>query len=112
MADGRDDTSDGPVTELAILDIRDGESERFESAFHEAVTIISSMPGCRNVRLERCLETADRYMLLVEWDRLADHTEGFRGSVEYERWKALLHHFYEPLPTVEHYSPLVAIDRA
>jgi heme-degrading monooxygenase HmoA len=43
----------------------------------------------------------------VEWDRLEDHTEGFRGSPEYERWRDLLHHFYEPFPTVEHYEQLL-----
>jgi len=37
---------------------------------------------------------------------LEDHTEGFRGSAEYEQWRALLHHFYEPFPTVEHYEPV------
>ena len=42
-------------------------------------------------------------MLLVQWDRLEDHTEGFRGSEQYQDWRALLHHFYEPFPTVEHY---------
>jgi heme-degrading monooxygenase HmoA len=49
-------------------------------------------------------ERADRYLLLVEWDRLEDHTDGFRWSAEYQRWKELLHHFYDPFPTVEHYE--------
>jgi heme-degrading monooxygenase HmoA len=42
--------------------------------------------------------------LLVRWRRLEDHTEGFRGSRAYQRWKALLHPFYEPFPEVEHYG--------
>ena len=42
-------------------------------------------------------------MLLVRWRRLEDHTEGFRKSAEYQEWKRLLHHFYDPFPTVEHY---------
>jgi len=37
---------------------------------------------------------------------LADHTAGFRKSPEYAEWKSLLHHYYEPFPTVEHYSPV------
>jgi heme-degrading monooxygenase HmoA len=44
--------------------------------------------------------------LLVWWDTLEAHTVGFRGSPEYQRWKALLHHFYQPFPSVEHYAPL------
>jgi heme-degrading monooxygenase HmoA len=45
-----------------------------------------------------------RYLLLVSWERLEDHTEGFRKSPEYEEWRRLLHHFYDPFPTVEHFS--------
>jgi heme-degrading monooxygenase HmoA len=52
----------------------------------------------------RCIETPHRYLLLVEWETLEDHTEGFRGSADYERWKALVHHLYYPFPTGEHYK--------
>ena len=65
---------------------------------------IASMAGFRSLRLSRCVEQPNRYLLLVEWDRLEDHTEGFRGSPEYKQWRALLHHFYDPFPTVEHYK--------
>ena len=65
------------------------------------------MPGFDHLELQRCLEQPDRYVLLVGWDRLEDHTEGFRGSAEYERWRDLLHRFYDPFPTVEHYEPVV-----
>ncbi len=44
------------------------------------------------------------YLLLVQWHRLEDHTEGFRGSPDYQQWSRLLHHFYDPFPTVEHYE--------
>ena len=57
-----------------------------------------------------CTENADRYLLLVWWDTLEDHTEGFRGSDDYQEWRALLHHFYEPFPKVEHYLPLLPDD--
>jgi heme-degrading monooxygenase HmoA len=67
------------------------------------------MPGFRSLRLERCVEIPSRYLLLVEWDTLEDHTEGFRGSTEYREWRRLLHHFYDPIPTVEHYEPLVSL---
>ncbi len=92
------------ILEHAVLDVVAGESEHFEEAFRSARPIISSMPGCRTVRLERCIESPSRYLLLVEWDRLEDHTVGFRGSEEYQEWRRMLHHFYDPFPTVEHYE--------
>ena len=95
------------ILEHAVLDVVPGEEQRFEEAFGEAKAIIASMSGFRSLRLDRCLEERSRYLLLVEWDRVEDHTEGFRGSPEYERWKELLHRFYKPFPTVEHYEPLI-----
>lgn len=94
------------VLEVAILDIKSGQTARFEEAFAEAQQIISSMPGYRHHSLKRCLEAEGRYLLLVEWDSLGDHTVGFRQSPEYQTWKGLLHHFYEPFPVVEHYVDL------
>ena len=91
------------ILEVAVLDVRPGESEAFEAAFRQAQAIIASMPGYRSHQLQRCVENADRYLLLVEWDTLEAHTVGFRQSAEYQRWKELLHRFYDPFPTVEHY---------
>jgi heme-degrading monooxygenase HmoA len=67
------------------------------------------MPGFRSLALDRCIEQPKRYLLLVEWERLEDHTEGFRGSPQYGTWKELLHHFYEPFPVVEHYEAVVRV---
>jgi heme-degrading monooxygenase HmoA len=92
------------VLEVAILNVRRGRGEAFEIAFREAASIIASMPGHQRHELQRCLETPDRYLLLVWWDTLASHTEGFRKSPGYERWRQLLHHFYDPFPEVEHYT--------
>jgi heme-degrading monooxygenase HmoA len=92
------------VLEVAILNVRRGRSEDFEAAFAEAQEILSAMPGYRRHELRRCVETPDRYLLLVWWDSLASHTEGFRRSAGYQRWRQLLHHFYDPFPEVEHYT--------
>ena len=91
------------VLEVAILNVKPGETEAFEAAFREAQTIIAASKGFQRHELRRCLEDANRYLLLVWWDTLEDHTEGFRGSAEYQQWRALLHHFYDPFPEVEHY---------
>jgi heme-degrading monooxygenase HmoA len=81
-----------------------GEEADFEATFAEAKAIIAVMPGFRRLTLSRCLEHPNTYLLLVEWDRLVDHTEGFRGSPQYQEWRRLLHSFYEPFPAVEHYE--------
>lgn len=91
------------ILELAILNIKPGLSADFEKAFSEAQKIISSMDGYISHQLKKCIEEADRYLLIVNWKTLKAHTEGFRNSAEYQKWKELLHHFYEPFPTVEHY---------
>jgi heme-degrading monooxygenase HmoA len=97
------------VVEHALLPVKTGQEAAFELAFGEAKTIIAAMPGFRSLTLSRGIERADTYLLLVEWDRLEDHTEGFRGSPEYQRWRELLHHFYEPFPTVEHFLRVDAV---
>jgi len=94
------------VLEVAILSVRAGQSGAFEAAFLEAQEILSSSPGYQRHELRRCLEAPDRYLLLVWWDSLESHTEGFRRSPGYQRWRVLLHHFYDPFPTVEHYAAM------
>lgn len=87
-----------------MLDVRPGSEREFELAFAAAKTIIASAPGFASLELQRGIETPNRYLLLVSWERLEDHTEGFRKSAAYEEWSRLLHHFYDPFPTVEHFS--------
>lgn len=93
-----------PVLEHAVLDVASGREAEFEAAFEEAVPFIAGSPGFRALRLSRCVERPGRYLLLVGWETLEDHTEGFRGSAAYEEWRRLLHHFYDPFPTVEHFT--------
>ena len=92
------------ILEVAVLDVIPNQEEDFESAFVQASGIIASMPGYISHQLQRCVEKQNRYVLLVQWKMLEDHTVGFRGSKEYQEWKKLLHHFYDPFPTVEHYE--------
>jgi len=94
------------ILEVAILNVRPGMAADFEAAFARASPIISSMPGYFSHQLQRCVEVPNRYILLVDWESLEAHTVGFRGSPQYQEWKRLLHHFYDPFPTVEHYESL------
>jgi heme-degrading monooxygenase HmoA len=95
------------ILEVAILDVRAGQEAQFEAAFLQASKIIASMNGYVSHQLQRCLENRSRYILLVNWVTLEDHTIGFRGSQEYQEWRRLLHHFYDPFPTVEHYESIL-----
>lgn len=95
------------ILEHAPLAVRPGQEADFEVAFGQARAIIASMPGFVRLSLSRCIERPSAYLLLVEWARLEDHTVGFRRSMEYEEWRRLLHHFYDPFPTVEHYEQVL-----
>ncbi len=92
------------ILEVAILDVKKGKEKEFEVAFGKAQDIISSMNGYVSHELQKCVKNTSRYILLVNWQTLEDHTEGFRESKEYQKWRSLLHHFYEPFPKVEHYQ--------
>ncbi len=92
------------ILEAAILQVRDGQTAEFEAAFRRASAIIVASPGYLGHELQRCIEVTGRYLLLVRWETLAAHTVGFRGSPAYAEWRRLLHHFYDPFPTVEHFA--------
>ncbi len=94
------------VLEVAILDVIPNQEQDFQVAFAKASGIISSMPGYISHQLQRCIEKQNRYILLVHWETLEAHTVGFRASEQYQEWRTLLHHFYDPFPVVEHYEPV------
>ncbi len=92
------------ILEAGMLSVKTGQGKEFELAFAGASPIIASMHGYIRHDLHRCLELPDHYLLLVWWDRLEDHTVGFRGSEQYQEWRKRLHHFYDPFPTIEHFT--------
>ncbi len=91
------------ILEVAILNIKEGLLADFETNFKTAEAIISSMKGYISHQLKKCIEEDNKYILLVNWEKLEDHEIGFRKSEAYQEWKSLLHHFYDPFPVVEHY---------
>lgn len=92
------------ILEVAILDVKVNQEKEFEATFKQAQKIIEAIKGYVSHQLQKCIEKNNRYILLVNWENLEDHTVGFRKSEEYQEWRALLHHFYEPFPEVEHYK--------
>jgi len=97
------------ILEHALLPVKPGREEEFVAAFGEAKQIISAMPGFLSLSLSRCQERPGVFLLLVGWETLEDHTVGFRGSADYQQWRALLHDFYDPFPVVEHFDPVLSL---
>lgn len=95
------------ILEVAILNVRKGQEKQFEQDFALAGKYITSIKGYVNHTLIKCIEEENKYLLLVNWENLEDHTIGFRNSPQYLEWKKLLHHYYDPFPIVEHYETVI-----
>lgn len=95
------------ILEIAQLPVKPGQAAAFEAAFAQEQAIIASMPGYLGHELHKCIEQAGHYMLLVRWESVEHHEQGFRRSAGYQQWRALLHHFYDPFPTVLHYEQVL-----
>lgn len=92
------------ILEVAHLQVIPGQEIEFEAAFKKAQAIIAAMDGYLSHELQCCIEDASHYLLLVRWTTLEAHTVGFRTSTQYQQWRALLHHFYDPFPQVLHFE--------
>jgi heme-degrading monooxygenase HmoA len=95
------------ILEAVVLPVRLGQGAEFEAAFAEASGLIASIDGYVRHELHRGIEQPSHYLLLVTWETLEAHTVGFRGSPQYQQWSAALHHFYDPVPEVDHYERVV-----
>lgn len=92
------------VLEAILLQVKQGQEQQYEEAFREASIILSSAKGYISHELHRCIEVKGKYLLLVKWENLEDHTISFRQSDDYQEFKHLLHHFYEIPLSVEHFE--------
>ena len=100
----------GAVLEVVPLSIVPGREADFEAAFDQARHHVAGADGWRTLRLSRCIETPNRYLLLIEWDTLEAHTRGFRNSDAFGAWRELVAHFWDPMPTIEHYTDCVVMN--
>jgi heme-degrading monooxygenase HmoA len=94
------------ITESAILNVRPGQ----ESELEKGPSPDYSNAGVRWHGLHRGVETSNRYLLLVSWRALEGHTIAFRKSERYPQWRELLHDFYDPFPTVEHFDEVLSFE--
>ncbi len=92
------------VLEHALLPVRAGSQAAFEAALAEARPLIAASPGFISMAVRPPVGTGGNYLLLVEWETIADHRDGFRHSDRYQQWRALLHPFYDPMPEVSYFG--------
>jgi heme-degrading monooxygenase HmoA len=95
------------ILEVADLRIRPGEQAAFDEAIVRGVsTVISQAKGYRGWKVNQSVESPERYLLMIFWDTLEDHTVGFRGGPLFAQWRAIVGPFFAQPPQVEHFSLL------
>ncbi|MEO7107925.1 MAG: antibiotic biosynthesis monooxygenase [Rhodoferax sp.] len=93
------------ILEIADIRIHPGQNAAFEEAIQRGLTtVIGHAKGAKRVSVNRGIESADRYVLQIEWDTLEDHTVGFRQSEAFNQWRAIVGPFFAGPPNVEHYE--------
>ena len=90
------------ITEIAELVVKPGTNQAFEAGVALAVPLFQRARGCHAMRLERGLEQPDTYRLVVEWETLDDHEVHFRGSADFQQWRALVGEYFAAAPRVIH----------
>ena len=97
------------VLERAQIRVTPGREEEFEQAFEQAQLVIAAATGFVSLTLSKGVESPSTYLLLVEWQTLEDHTEGFRGSPAFGEWRGLLGPMFDGAPDVEHFVQVAAV---
>jgi quinol monooxygenase YgiN len=90
------------ITEIAELSIKPDSHDAFLAAVKEAVPLFKRAKGCTAMKLERLIERPDVYHLVISWETLENHTVDFRGSDDFQAWRALVGGFFAEPPRVEH----------
>lgn len=90
------------ILEIAVIRVKAGQDGQFENAFREASRVISAAKGYRSHELVRSIESSGKYVLLVRWDSVEAHMEGFRNSPDFKKWRDLIGTYFEGAPEVEH----------
>ena len=98
------------VLERALITVRPGQEEAFEQAFATARAQVTGSRGFLSGTLSRGVESPSTYLLLIEWETLEDHTEGFRGSPAFTEWRRLLGPSFDGAPDVEHYVQVAPVE--
>jgi heme-degrading monooxygenase HmoA len=93
------------ILEVADIHIRPGEQAAFDEAIQRGVTsVISQARGFRGWKVNKGIESPERYLLMIFWDTLEDHTVRFRGGPLFAQWRAIVGPFFAQPPVVEHFT--------
>jgi len=93
------------ILEIADIRIHPGQNAAFEEAIQRGLhTVIGSVKGFQGYKVNRCIESPERYVLQIFWDTLEDHTVGFRQSDAFTQWRAIVGPFFAGAPLVEHFD--------
>lgn len=99
------------ILEIADIRIAAGQQTAFEEALQRALTtVISQAKGMRGYKVNKGIESPERYVLQVFWDTLEDHTVGFRQGPLFAQWRAIIGPFFASPPVVEHFTLLTKSD--
>ena len=93
------------ILELADIRIHPGLNTEFEEAIERGLkTVIHQATGFQGYKVNRGIESPERYVLQIFWDTLEDHTVGFRQSDLFTQWRAIIGPFFAAPPVVEHFD--------
>ena len=93
------------ILEVADIRIAAGQQKAFEEAIQRGVrTVIANARGYRSHRIEHGIESPERYLLMIVWDTLENHTIDFRQSEAFAAWRAIVGPFFVSPPQVEHFE--------
>ena len=95
------------IFELADIRIQPGQQAAFDEAIVRGVTsVIAQAKGFRGWKVEKGIESPERYVLQIFWETLEDHTVHFRGGPLFAQWRAIVGPFFAQPPVVEHFTLL------
>ena len=93
------------IVEVIRYQIGEGQEAAFENAYRQAQPHLTDSQHCLGYQLTRCLKHRSRYLLLIRWDSVDGHLQGFRGSPAFQRFLALVAPFFRQVEEMEHYEP-------
>jgi len=95
------------ILELADIRIHRGQQSAFDEAIRRGLdTVISKARGFRGYKVNKGIESPERYLLMIFWETLENHTVDFRGSAAFSEWRAIVGPFFSQPPQVEHFTLL------
>jgi heme-degrading monooxygenase HmoA len=93
------------ILELADIRIQPGQQAAFDAALQKGLdTVVARAQGFRGFKINRGIESPERYLLMIFWDTLEDHTVHFRGGPLFPEWRAIVGPFFAAPPVVEHFD--------